>query len=97
MVLPMTDLLRSYLTERQQIVEFAGFLLKSLEIKTGFPQGSVLRPFNFSIYINDVSVSTILFNMIMYADDNTLFCDHKQYLKFRNYIECRSNYLNFNH
>ena len=69
------NLLRSYLTQRQQIVEFDGFLSKSLEIKTGVPQGSVLGPFLFSIYINDLPVSTNLFKMIMYADDTTLFCD----------------------
>ena len=69
------DLLRSYLTQRQQIVEFDGFLSKSLEIKTGVPQGSVLGPFLFSIYINDLPVSTNLFKMIMYADDTSLFCD----------------------
>ena len=65
------ELLRSYLTQRQQIVEFDGFLSKSLEIKTGVPLG----PFLFSIYINDLPVSTKLFKMIMYADDTTLFCD----------------------
>ena len=69
------NLLRSYLTQRQQIVEFDGFLSKSLDIKTGVPQGSVLGPFLFSIYINDLPVSTNLFKMIMYADDTTLFCD----------------------
>ena len=39
------DLLLSYLTQRQQIVDFDGFLSKSLEIQTGVPQGSVLEPF----------------------------------------------------
>ena len=62
-------------TQRQQIVEFDGFLSKSLEIKTGVPQGSVLRPFLFSIYANDLPVSTNLFKMIMFADNTTLFCD----------------------
>ena len=65
------DLLRSCLTQRQQIVEFDGFLSKSLEINTGVPQGSVLGPFLFSIYTNDLPVSTNLFKMIMYADDTT--------------------------
>ena len=74
MVLHIT-FLRSYLTQRQQIVEFDGFLSKSLEMKTGVPQRSVLGPFLFSIYINDVQVRTNLYKMIMYADDTTLFCD----------------------
>ena len=69
------DLLRSYLTQRKQIVEFDGFLSKVLKIKTGVPQGSVLGPFLFSIYNNDLPISTNLFKLIMYADDTTLFCD----------------------
>ena len=67
------DPLRSYLTQRQQIVEFNGFLSKFLEIKTGVPQRSVLGPFLFSIYFNDLPVSTNIFKMIMYADD-TVIC-----------------------
>ena len=55
------DLLQSYLTQGQQLVEFDGLLSKALEIKTGVPQGSVLGPFLFSIYINDLPVSTNLF------------------------------------
>ena len=69
------DLLRSYLTQKQQLVEFDGFLSKFLENKRGVPLVSVLGPFLFSIYINDLPVSTTIFKMIMYADDTTLFCD----------------------
>ena len=68
-------LLKSYLTQRQQVVEYNGFQSDSLEIKTGIPQGSVLGPFLFSVYINDLPLCTDMFNMIMYADDTTLFCD----------------------
>ena len=45
-----------------------------MEIQTGVPQGSILGLF-FSVYINDLPSCTDLFNMIMYADDTTLFCD----------------------
>ena len=68
-------LLQSYLTQKQQIVECNGFQSDSLEIKIGIPQGSVLSPFLFSVYINDLPLCTDMFNMIMYADDTTLFCD----------------------
>ena len=70
------NLLQSYLSHRHQVVDFNGSTSDTLELKTGVPQSSVLGPFLFSVYINDLpSCRDILFNMIMYADDTTLFCD----------------------
>ena len=68
-------LLQSYLSNRHQVVDFNGSTSDTLEIKTGVPQGSVLGPFLFSVYINDLPTCTDIFNMIMYADDTTLICD----------------------
>ena len=68
-------LLQSYLSNRRQVVDFNGSTSDTLEIKTGVPQGSVLGPFLFSVYINDLPTCTDIFNMIMYADDTTLICD----------------------
>ena len=68
-------LLQSYLSNRHQVVDFNGSTSDTLEIKTGVTQGSVLEPFLFSVYINDLPTCTDIFNMIMYADDTTLFCD----------------------
>ena len=68
-------LLQSYLSNRHQEVDFNGSTSDILEIKTGVPQGSVLGLFLFSVYINDLPTCTDIFNMIMYADDTTLFRD----------------------
>ena len=68
------NLLQSYLSHRYQVVDFNDSTSDTLEIKTGVPQGSVLGLF-FSVYINDLPSYTDKFNMIMYADDTTLFCD----------------------
>ena len=69
------DLLRSYLTVTSQYVEINGHKSSHLQISTGIPQGSVLGPSLFLNYINDLLNASDIFDMLMYADDTTLFCN----------------------
>ena len=68
------DLIKSYLNNRYQFVEYDGVQSSMLPISTGVPQGSILGPLLFIIYINDFPNASRLFNFIMYADDTTLSC-----------------------
>jgi hypothetical protein len=63
---------KSYLCERKQLVEINNARSPLLNITTGVPQGSILGPLLFIIYINDIYQASTKFRFIMYADDTTL-------------------------
>ena len=66
-------LCETYLTNRTQYVEINGVKSEALSITTGVPQGSILGPLHFIIYINDFSLASQDFTFISYADDTTHF------------------------
>ena len=64
---------KNYLTNRTQYVTYNSVKSDSLSIKCGVPQGSILGPLLFLLYINDLStVSNVLFS-ILFADDSNMF------------------------
>lgn len=63
---------RSYLSNRKQFVQISGVRSEIAESKCGVPQGSILGPLLFLVYINDMAQDIPLAKTILYADDTTL-------------------------
>ena len=66
------QLLQNYLANRKQCTVLNSVTSSMKQITTGVPQGSILGPLLFVIYINDLVQSTRLFQPVIYADDTTL-------------------------
>jgi Reverse transcriptase (RNA-dependent DNA polymerase) len=80
------DLLSNYLTNREQYVTYRGASSTRSAITFGIPQGSVLGPLLFLVYINDIIYSSPLLNYILFADDTNLLMTARNCLEIMNQI-----------
>ena len=101
------SLIRSYFTNKKQIVVYENTLSIPLIVKTGGPQRSILGPLLFYIYINHLRNFTNVFGLIMYADDTNIFCDfdnvnvteetiNYELVKLTEWLACNQLSLNVN-
>ena len=77
----------SYLKNRKQFVKVDESESNILDISCGVPQGSILGPLLFLIYVNDMHLSVPKLNVVMFADDTNLFIsgkDHKNLFNIMN-------------
>ena len=65
-------LIRNFLTDRQQRVVLNGKCSRWATVSAGAPQGSVLGPLFFLVYINDI-VDNVRCDIKLFADDTSIF------------------------
>ena len=63
---------QAFLSDRVQQVSVSGINSEWANVTSGIPQGSVLGPIQFVLYINDLS-ENIISNVYMFVDDTKVF------------------------
>ena len=88
----LLSLIKSFLTNRKHVVSINNKHSKSHDQKFGVPQGSVLGPLLFSLYINDLPLH-ITSSCELFADDTTIYSNHSDHAQLSNNLQKNISYL----
>ena len=93
-------LIESYLSNRMQYTECLGEKSDLLYITFGVPQGSVLGPLLFLLYINDIINCSELGEFVLFADDTNIFVSSESlsdaFSKANKLLKSLSSYMTLN-
>ena len=87
------DWFKSYLSNRHQYVSINGYESGLAGINCGVPQGSVLRPLLFLLYINDLNRAIKFWKVCHFADDTNLLCLSNSIKKLNKQVNADLNHL----
>ena len=90
---------KSYVTNRTQKVVMNGYESDYVSISSGVPQGSILGPLLFILFINDIHHCFQFCNFLLYADDLKIYYtveNTNDHLNFQSDLDRFSNYCNEN-
>ena len=84
---PLLKWFVDYLDNRQMQVKINDTLSEVKHVMTGVPQGSILGPLLYLIYVNDMFKSVDNCKILMYADDTVLIASHRDFKSAENILQ----------
>jgi hypothetical protein len=82
--------INAFLTGRTQYVAYDGCLSRSSPVISGVPQGTVLGPLLFTVFVNDLPDHVMFSEIALYADDSKVFkaiSDNLSFQQFQSDLE----------
>ena len=76
----------SYLSKRKQFVFINGEHSELREVSCGVPQGSVLGPLLFLIYINDLPNISNKLDIFLFADDTNIYYEKESFIELEKIV-----------